>query len=101
MGKIQFSGVDGTFVMEQPENYSNLYFPIAGEKGIKSSVTPNLGGDSKINQESFLLEPVSVEIYTVTAAAATFGVMWKVWVHGLRPASLRKLKMINLQTDRI
>ena len=61
MGKIQFSGVDGTFVMEQPENYSNLYFPIAGEKGIKSSVTPNLGGDSKINQESFLLEPVSVE----------------------------------------
>ena len=61
MGKIQFSGVDGTFVMEQPENYSNLYFPIAGEKGIKSSVTPNLGGDSKINQESFILEPVSVE----------------------------------------
>ena len=61
MGKIQFSGVDGTFTMEQPEDYSGLYFPIAGEKGIKSSVTPNLGGDSKINQESFILEPVSVE----------------------------------------
>ncbi len=61
MGKIQFSGVDGTFTMEQPEDYSNLYFPIAGEKGIKSSVTPVLGGDSKIDQETFLLEPVSVE----------------------------------------
>ena len=47
--------------MEQPENYSYLYFPIAGEKGLKSCVTPNFGGDSKINQESFLLEPVSSE----------------------------------------
>ena len=61
MGTIQFSGVDGTFTMEQPEDYSGLYFPIAGEKGIKSSVTPVLGGDSKIDQETFLLEPVSVE----------------------------------------
>lgn len=47
--------------MEQAENYSYLYFPIAGEKGIKSSLTPNLGGDSKLNQNSFILEPVSVE----------------------------------------
>lgn len=61
MEKIQFTGSDGTFSMEQPENYSYLYFPIAGEKGIKSSVTPNLGGDSKLNQETFLLEPVSAE----------------------------------------
>lgn len=61
MDKIKFLGTDGTFSMEQPEDYSYLYFPIAGEKGLKSSVTPNLGGDSKINQEAFLLEPVSVE----------------------------------------
>lgn len=61
MEKIKFAGTDGTFSMEQPENYNYLYFPIAGEKGIKSSVTPNLGGDSKLNQETFLLEPVSVE----------------------------------------
>lgn len=61
MGKIEFCGVDGTFSLRQPENYSDLYFPVAGEKGIKSSVTPNLGGDSKINQETFLLEPVSIE----------------------------------------
>lgn len=61
METIRFLDNDGTFSMEQPENYSYLYFPIAGEKGLKSSITPNLGGDSKIDQESFLLEPVSAE----------------------------------------
>ncbi len=61
METICFLDRDGTFSIGQPENYSYLYFPIAGEKGLKSSVTPNLGGDSKINQESFLLEPVSSE----------------------------------------
>lgn len=61
MQAIHFVGKDGTFSMEQPENYSYLYFPIAGEQGIKSSVTPNLGGDIKINQNAFLTEPVSAE----------------------------------------
>lgn len=61
MGIIQFLGEDGTFSLEQPENYSYLYFPVAGEKGLKSSVSPDFGGDSKINQNAFLLEPVSVE----------------------------------------
>ena len=61
METIRFQNNNGVFQMEQPENYSYLYFPIAGEKGLKSCVTPNFGGDSKINQESFLLEPVSSE----------------------------------------
>lgn len=61
MEGIRFLDNDGTFWMAQPENYSCLYFPIAGEKGLKSAITPNLGGDSKINQEAFLLEPVSSE----------------------------------------
>jgi len=61
MEKIQFLGDDGIFSIHNPENYSYLYFPIAGEKGLKSCVTPNLGGDGKIDQESFLSEPVSVE----------------------------------------
>ncbi|MDE7429214.1 MAG: cellobiose phosphorylase, partial [Lachnospiraceae bacterium] len=61
MEAIRFLDSDGTFQVEQPENYSYLYFPIAGEKGLKSAVTPNLSGDSKINQEAFLLEPVSSE----------------------------------------
>ena len=51
----------GSFSIEQPENTSYLYFPLASETGLKSSVTPDLGGDSKIDQETFLLEPVSAE----------------------------------------
>lgn len=61
MGNINFIDNKGTFSIEAPENYSYLYFPIAGEKGIKSSLTPNLGGDSKLNQNAFILEPVSAE----------------------------------------
>ncbi len=48
-----------SFVIENAENYTGLYFPIAGENGIKSSLTPNFGGDAKLNQNAFLLEPVS------------------------------------------
>lgn len=61
MNTIRFKDTSGTFSIKNPGNYSGLYFPIASEKGLKCSVTPNLGGDSKLNQESFLLEPVSVE----------------------------------------
>ena len=51
----------GSFVMDQPENTSYLYFPLASETGLKSAITPNLGGDAKLDQETFLLEPVSSE----------------------------------------
>lgn len=51
----------GSFHMQNPERSSYLYFPLAGESGLKASVTPLLGGDSKIDQNTFLLEPVSVE----------------------------------------
>ena len=58
---MNFVDNDGTFRIEKPENYNYLYFPVAGEKGLKISVTPGLGGDSKLDQEAFLLEPVSSE----------------------------------------
>ena len=61
MGKIEFTDGNGSFLLENAENYSYLYFPIAGDNGLKSSITPNLGGDSKINQNTFLLEPESSE----------------------------------------
>lgn len=61
MKNLHFIDEQGTFSMSQPENHSYLYFPIAGEQGIKSSFTPNFGGDSKLNQNAFLLEPVSSE----------------------------------------
>ncbi len=61
MGTYRFLDEKGTFALENPENYSYLYFPVAGEQGIKGAVTPNLGGDIKWNQNEFLLEPVSSE----------------------------------------
>ncbi len=61
MKPLKFIDEYGSFTLENPENISYLYFPLASETGLKSSVTPNLGGDAKIDQETFLLEPVSSE----------------------------------------
>ena len=61
MKAITFTDTHGSFTMKQPENTNYLYFPLASEAGLKSSVTPNLGGDAKTDQETFLLEPVSSE----------------------------------------
>lgn len=59
--QLYFVDAHGSFSIRQPENISCLYFPLASETGLKSAVTPNLGGDAKIDQETFLLEPVSAE----------------------------------------
>lgn len=61
MKYMQFDHENEIFTLDHPDNYTYLYFPIAGERGIKSSVTPNLGGDSKLDQNTFVLEPVSSE----------------------------------------
>lgn len=51
----------GTFILRQPEDTGYLYFPLASENGMRSSVTPLLGGDAKADQNHFLLLPVSAE----------------------------------------
>ncbi len=61
MNHLTFIDEHGSFLIKQPENTSYLYFPLASEAGLKSAITPNLGGDAKIDQETFLLEPVSSE----------------------------------------
>ena len=61
MKSIHFTDNNGSFCIKNPENTSYLYFPLASEAGLKSAVTPNLGGDSKISQVAFLLEPTSSE----------------------------------------
>lgn len=61
MAGFIFKDSKGSFCLKQPEQTGYLYFPIAGEQGLKSSVTPLLGGDSKIDQNHFLLQPVSAE----------------------------------------
>lgn len=40
MSGYQFLDRKGTFTMECPENTGYLYFPVAGENGLKGAVTP-------------------------------------------------------------
>lgn len=61
MNEYRFIDEYGSFRMEKPEQNSYLYFPLAGESGLKSSITPLLLGDCKVDQNTFLLQPVSAE----------------------------------------
>ena len=74
--QIKFLDENGTFTLRRPENVSGLYFPLASETGLKSAVSPNLGGDAKLDQETFLLEPVSIE--ELHASRATRNIWCKV-----------------------
>jgi len=50
----------GTFTVKDPQSY-NLYFPLTNKDGsLLSSISPNLGGDIKENNERFLTPPASI-----------------------------------------
>jgi cellobiose phosphorylase len=61
MAKYQYQNSNGKFSLENPELTSYLYFPMANEAGIMSSITPDFGGDIKTSQNTFVLSPVSSE----------------------------------------
>ena len=61
MEGYEYLGKNGDFILKNPEKTSYLYFPLANESSVMSSVTPNLSGDSKLNQNSFFMPPVSAE----------------------------------------
>lgn len=61
MSKVIFTGSDGRFELKGANGSSGLYFPVANDAGMMSSVSPNMGGDCKTGQNSFLLAPVSIE----------------------------------------
>ena len=61
MEVYRFDTKKEVFTLVNPEDTSSLYFPVAGEKGIKSCVTPTLSGDAKLDQNHFLLQPMSAE----------------------------------------
>ena len=42
-----FIDADGSFTLDRPEEISQLYFPLASEAGLKSCVSPDLGGDRR------------------------------------------------------
>lgn len=49
------------FEVNQPEETSGLYLPLTNDSGLMACITPDGHGDSKISQNEFLLEPVSIE----------------------------------------
>ena len=61
LNHLRFVDGQGGFALDKPEHVSYLYFPLASDTGMKSAVTPTMGGDAKLDQETFLLEPVSAE----------------------------------------
>ena len=61
MATIKFIDNNATFEIENADLYNNHYFPLAGEYGLKSCITPTLSGDSKTDQNHFLFEPMSIE----------------------------------------
>ncbi len=51
----------GTFLVEQPQKYK-LYLPLTNREGsILSSISPNLAGDIKKDNDHFLTPPASIE----------------------------------------
>lgn len=51
----------GTFAAKNPHKLRSIYFPLANEGGLLSSITPDLHGDIKIDQHTFLTPPASAE----------------------------------------
>ncbi len=51
----------GTFIVQNPQRFS-LYFPLTNQDGtLLSSISPNLAGDIKRDNEHFLTPPASIE----------------------------------------
>lgn len=69
-----FTGKHGEFQLANPDRSSYLYFPLVNEAGMMSSITPTWHGDSKADQNSFLLAPVSSEDLHNSRAARNFWV---------------------------
>ncbi|MBO4636581.1 MAG: cellobiose phosphorylase [Clostridiales bacterium] len=61
MNGYEYQGGNGRFILQDADKYSYLYFPVASESGMMGSLTPELGGDLKTSQNTFLLQPVSSE----------------------------------------
>lgn len=52
---------DGKFKIEHVADLSYTYFPMCNFTAMKSSISPQLGGDATVDQNSFLLVPSTAE----------------------------------------
>lgn len=70
----QFIDKNGAFQLANPDLSSYLYFPLLNEGGMISVITPTAHGDAKTGQNSYLLQPVSVDDLHNTRLARNFWV---------------------------
>ncbi len=69
-----FIDPNGAFELPDPDQSNYLYFPLLNEAGMMSAITPTAHGDAKSGQNSYLLQPVSVEDLHNTRSARNFWV---------------------------
>lgn len=74
MSQYKFIDNNGTFELKDSDNNSYMYFPLANDKGMMSSITQNLHGDIKLDQNTFILPPVSSEDLHNTNSSRNFWV---------------------------
>ncbi|MFC1709347.1 GH36-type glycosyl hydrolase domain-containing protein [Candidatus Omnitrophota bacterium] len=71
----KFINKSSTFIAKNPQNTSYLYFPLANEAEMMSSITPQLAGDIKTDNNSFLMLPTSRPDLALTNSARN------IWIH--------------------
>ncbi len=71
----KFINNNGTFSCVDLSNFQETYFPLANQKGIKSSITAQLKGDIKISNDKFLLPPITIPDIKNTKFSRNF------WIH--------------------
>ncbi len=60
MSGYEYIDRHGSFRIKNPQHTSGLYIPVAGGKGLRSAVSPDFGGDAKLDQNHFLIAPKSI-----------------------------------------
>ena len=71
---LSFLNEWGDFTLNHAQRWPGVYFPLANEGGMMSSVTPLLSGDCKTGQNTFLLAPASAETLHESRAGRNFWV---------------------------
>ncbi|MGL4338563.1 MAG: hypothetical protein ACRCST_16880, partial [Turicibacter sp.] len=101
MKNYKFIDTKGTFKLDHCDVNSYLYFPLVNEAGMMSAITPTLHGDIKLDQNTFVLPPVSSEDLHNTNSSRNFWVNMK--GHGAWSATghsaIQKALKFNAQAE--
>ncbi len=68
----RFAGNTGEFHCDDATALGQVYFPLANELGLLSSITPDLNGDIKMDQHTFFNLPVAFEDLRLSRSARNF-----------------------------